>query len=43
MKELQEQFECEYCGAKFNFRKDAEEHEQNCGARTADAAPADAD
>jgi hypothetical protein len=33
MKESQEQFECEYCGAKFNFRKDAEEHEQNCSAR----------
>jgi len=35
MKERQEQFECSFCGAKFNFRKDAEEHEQNCSAKRA--------
>jgi hypothetical protein len=33
MIERQEQFECEFCGAKFNFRKDAEEHEKNCSAK----------
>jgi hypothetical protein len=30
MEERREQFECSYCGQKFNFRKDAEAHEQNC-------------
>jgi hypothetical protein len=30
MEERREQFQCSYCGQKFNFRKDAETHEQNC-------------
>jgi hypothetical protein len=33
MEERREQFECSYCGQKFNFRKDALEHEQNCPQR----------
>lgn len=36
MKERQEQFECDYCDAKFNFRKDAEDHEQQCSAKRTD-------
>jgi hypothetical protein len=33
MEERREQFECSYCGAKFNFKKDAEEHEKTCHKR----------
>jgi hypothetical protein len=28
MEERRDQFECSFCGRKFNFRKEAEEHEQ---------------
>jgi hypothetical protein len=28
MEERRGQFECSYCGQKFNFRKDAEMHQQ---------------
>jgi hypothetical protein len=38
MEERREQFECSYCGRKFNFRKHAEEHEQSCPERNADHA-----
>jgi hypothetical protein len=38
MEELREQFACSYCGRKFNFRKNAQEHEQNCPERQADSA-----
>jgi len=40
MEERREQFECSYCvecsycGQKFDFRKDAETHEQNCPKRS---------
>jgi len=30
MKERKEQFECSYCGQKFNFEKNAEEHMGTC-------------
>ena len=33
MEERLEQFECSYCGEKFNFKKDAEEHEKRCPKR----------
>jgi len=33
MEERKEQFECSFCGEKFNFRKHAEEHERTCPAR----------
>jgi hypothetical protein len=33
MEEKREYFECSYCGQKFNFKKDAEEHEKNCDKR----------
>jgi hypothetical protein len=33
MEERKEQFECSYCGEKFNFKKHAEEHERNCHRR----------
>jgi hypothetical protein len=33
MEERREQFECSYCGKKFNFKRDAEEHELNCPER----------
>ena len=33
MEERREQFECSYCGRKFNFRKEAQEHEQTCPER----------
>jgi hypothetical protein len=33
MEERREHFECSYCGQKFNFRKDAEEHERSCQQR----------
>jgi hypothetical protein len=30
LEERREQFECSYCGQKFNFKKDAEDHEETC-------------
>jgi hypothetical protein len=33
MKERNEQFECSHCGQKFNFEKNAEEHEDTCSKR----------
>jgi hypothetical protein len=30
MKSRKEQFECSHCGQKFNFKKNAEEHEDTC-------------
>ena len=33
VEERREQFECSFCGRKFNFRKEAEEHEQRCRER----------
>jgi hypothetical protein len=30
MEERREQFECSFCGRKFNFKKEAQEHEENC-------------
>ena len=35
MEERQEQFECSYCGRKFNFRKEATQHEEHCPKRMA--------
>ena len=29
MEERREQFECSFCGQKFNFKKDAEAHEKS--------------
>ena len=29
-----EQFECSFVGRKFNFKKEAQEHEENCPNRT---------
>jgi len=33
MEERKEQFECSFCGEKFNFKKDAEAHERECPKR----------
>ncbi len=33
MEERKEQFECSFCGEKFNFKKDAETHERECPKR----------
>ena len=33
MEEHKEYFQCSYCGAKFNFKKEAEEHETSCPKR----------
>lgn len=33
MEERKEQFECSYCGRKFNFKSHAKEHEENCPER----------
>jgi len=33
LEERREQFECSYCGQKFNFKKDAEDHERTCPQR----------
>jgi hypothetical protein len=33
MEQRREQFECSYCGKKFNFKKDAAAHEAQCPER----------
>ena len=39
MEQRREQFECSYCGDRFNFKKEAEEHEKQCPKRKTDTPP----